>query len=485
MNMYHSCFKVPGVCSVFLLITCAHFFIPHQAAALEIVAQTGQTIAYEAGDDGSLEKGVAWPSPRFMVNGDGTVTDYLTNLVWTRDASCATSAITWAVALDNAKALKDGICSLTDGSVAGDWRLPNVRELESLIHAGVSQPAVPNSAGTGKATVGNPFTELHFSDYWTSTTNVSTKNQAFTINMEYGFLQSQTKATSRYAMFVRDNHDGSPLTPLPQTGQTSCYDSAGTVISCSNTGQDGELQKGTVWPSPRFKVNNDGTVMDNLTGIVWLQQANCTGAIGWRSAVSWAYSLSSGSCGLSDETVQHDWRLPNYRELLSLIDYGRGFLAIPGNAGDFSQFQSGYYWSSTTYAYLTGYARFVDVRTGSFANQQKTGALGYALAVRDEVISRKLTVNLQGLGSGTVKSTPAGINCPGTCQSSFERNTKVTLEASPNSVSSLSGWSISGCGLSSTCSFDMGNEAQTVTVTFDLKPDGSSVPAWLILLFGD
>jgi hypothetical protein len=42
------------------------------------VPKTGQTTAYVAGNDGYLEKGVAWPDPRFTDNGDGTVTDNLT-----------------------------------------------------------------------------------------------------------------------------------------------------------------------------------------------------------------------------------------------------------------------------------------------------------------------------------------------------------------------------------------------------------------------
>ncbi len=50
------------------------------------VPRTGQTISYAAGDDGDLQKEVAWPKPRFTDLGDGTVTDNLTGLIWTKNA---------------------------------------------------------------------------------------------------------------------------------------------------------------------------------------------------------------------------------------------------------------------------------------------------------------------------------------------------------------------------------------------------------------
>ena len=63
--------------------------------------------------------------------------------------------------------------------------------------------------------------------------------------------------------------------PVEKTWQTICYDDNGFVIPCDNTGQDGEYQKGVVWPAPRFTDNEDGTITDNLTGLMWLKDANC------------------------------------------------------------------------------------------------------------------------------------------------------------------------------------------------------------------
>jgi hypothetical protein len=50
------------------------------------VPKTGQTTSYALGDDGDLQMGIAWPEPRFTDNEDGTVTDNLNGLMWTKDA---------------------------------------------------------------------------------------------------------------------------------------------------------------------------------------------------------------------------------------------------------------------------------------------------------------------------------------------------------------------------------------------------------------
>ena len=101
--------------------------------------------------------------------------------------------------------------------------------------------------------------------------------------------------------------------PVAKTGQTTL----------SATGDDGDLEKGVAWPSPRFTDNGNGTVTDNLTGLIWLKNANADGVKTWANALSYCNSLASGLAGLSDGSVAGDWRLPNVKELHSLIDYGR------------------------------------------------------------------------------------------------------------------------------------------------------------------
>jgi hypothetical protein len=104
--------------------------------------------------------------------------------------------------------------------------------------------------------------------------------------------------------------------PVPQTGQMLCYDTAGNVINCSGTGQDGALRKGVPWPNPRFTNNGNGTITDNLTGLIWAQNQNCFNNVTWATALALANTLASGACGLNDGSIAGDWRVPNVMELL-------------------------------------------------------------------------------------------------------------------------------------------------------------------------
>ena len=54
--------------------------------------------------------------------------------------------------------------------------------------------------------------------------------------------------------------DTGSLAPVPKTGQTTCFNEAGTAISCADTGQDGDIQAGVAWPNPRFVDHGNGTV---------------------------------------------------------------------------------------------------------------------------------------------------------------------------------------------------------------------------------
>jgi hypothetical protein len=76
--------------------------------------------------------------------------------------------------------------------------------------------------------------------------------------------------------------------------------------------------------------------------------------------------------------------------------------------------------------------------------------------------------DVSGNGSGTVISSPSGINCASTCSYAFPYNTTVTLTASPTPSSVFAGWSGSGCSGSGTCVVTM-NAAKSVTATFNLN----------------
>ena len=178
--------------------------------------------------------------------------------------------------------------------------------------------------------------------------------------------------------------------PVEKTGVTTCYDTSGTPISCTDTGQDGDFQKGVSWPNPRFTDNGDGTVTDNLTDLIWLENANClSGTTNWASALSYCNNLESGDCDLSDGSVAGDWRLPNIRELQSLIHYGVYSPAVPNTSGTgkwatgdpFTNVQSYYYWSSSTYAGITSIAWIVNMYVGNVSSNAKSD-LNYVWPVR-------------------------------------------------------------------------------------------------------
>ena len=148
-----------------------------------------------------------------------------------------------------------------------------------------------------------------------------------------------------------------------KTGQTTCYDGFGGVIPCGGTGQDGVWQKGVAWPSPRFTDNGNGTVTDNLTGLIWLKNANCYGQLPWTIALNVANALASGSRGLTDASSAGAWRLSNVREMQSLIDYGRVSPALP-SGHPFSNVLYVPYWTSTTSAGNWSVAWFVVLSDG-------------------------------------------------------------------------------------------------------------------------
>jgi hypothetical protein len=152
-----------------------------------------------------------------------------------------------------------------------------------------------------------------------------------------------------------------PPAPVAKTGQTTCYDLGGNVVSCPSNGQDSDLQKGVTSPIPRFTDNGDGTVTDNLTGLMWTKDANLYERKIWGTALDHANNLSLGSDGCG--TSYTDWRLPNVKELQSLIDFGNEAPALSSghpfiNVGD-------KYWSSTTIEAYSLWAGCVTMRTGS------------------------------------------------------------------------------------------------------------------------
>ncbi|MBN2159415.1 MAG: DUF1566 domain-containing protein [Spirochaetes bacterium] len=283
---------------------------------------TGQTTCYDVdgntiacagtGQDGELLNGVTWTAPHFTDNGDGTITDSLTGLIW--EQSPDTTAKTWAAALAYAN----------DSELGGytDWRLPNMDELRSLFGQ-YGQSAVHTWLN------GQGFTGIQNARYWTGTTAPYSSDYSIVVHAEVGSMINWEKANTLRAILVCGFSN-----KLPKTGQTANYD-----ITYPDD-EDGDLELGVAWPSTRFTDNTDGTVTDNLTGLMWQQSPDAT-------TRNWATALADANA--STLATHADWRLPNINELESLYNAGvtpqNGWL----NSLDFIGIQSGYYWTSTTY----------------------------------------------------------------------------------------------------------------------------------------
>ncbi len=348
--------------------------------------RTGQTKIYATGDDASAAKGANWPYPRFTDNNDGTVSDHLTGLVWLKNAGCLGSSV-WSTALLAANRLASGACGLSDGSTAGQWRMPNVNELESLVDISQSNPAL---------SAGNPFTNVG-NAYWSSTTYTAASSNAMVIRFtdgrwingtESGFSDLKEYSTNS-GWAVRSG--GAGVVKLLATG---VY--AGIGGRTYGTGDDASLTTGVRTTSyQRFVDNGDGTLSDTVTGLTWLKKADCIKQ-SWAAALDTVNQLASGQCGLTDGSTAGQWRLPNRNEMLSISDraptfpQASNFSGIPGPDGVtvlgpviFNSFQVGvYYWTSSTYATDPLQAWTVYSCDFGVYNILKTDTRQYALAVR-------------------------------------------------------------------------------------------------------
>ena len=353
-----------------MLVALVGLILPALAGAYPAeVPRTGQTTCYDAagtvigctetGQDGARLAGVAWPVPHFVDNGDGAVLDSLTGLVWAKNANLLGTVdadndtddtpndgrVTWQHALHYIKKL-----NRLNYLGRNDWRLPNVNELESLVNAGVYNPALPT----------HPFTQVQSYVYWSSTTYAFFNTySAWVMYMDDGYVYYGDKEYYCYVWPVRAGKCGldNSVICLPKTGHTTCYDTAGTVIGCAGTGQDGDIQAGVDWPSQQFVDNGDGTVTDKLTGLEWTKDANTAGTgKTWQQALDFVKTLNTGG--------HRDWRLPNRRELRSL-----NF----SQTHPFTNLQLVfYYWSSTSCANKTNYAWLKLLFDGSILYYDKS-----------------------------------------------------------------------------------------------------------------
>ena len=169
------------------------------------VLSTGQVVNYAAGDDADLQLGVSAAGQRFEDNADGTFSDTLTGLTWLGVRDCV-PLHTWQISLEFANnfSSSSGDCpNLSDGSEAGDWRMPNVRELLTLMNYSVAFPAWEPEIPFSGEWLQDPISGA----YWSSTSfeGSNPATTAYAINSGVGLAQANGKNIRiQYILPVRD-----------------------------------------------------------------------------------------------------------------------------------------------------------------------------------------------------------------------------------------------------------------------------------------
>lgn len=261
--------------------------------------------------------------PSYKDNGDGTVTDNVTGLMWQKDPG---SKVLYT----------DGISGLSNFKLANynDWRVPTIKELYSLILFDGTDPSV---CRPGKCSV-VPFI----------------KNDVF--SFKYGdttagerAIDSQYMSSTKYVSTTM-NGDDTAFGVNFADGRIKGYPTVSGIGGKPMKYYLLHVRGSLTYGKNDFSVVGD-TVSDKSTGLVW-QKNDVAGGKTWLEAISYCEGLN-----LSGQT---DWRLPNAKELQSIVDYSRspdttksaaidpvfGSQSITNEAG---QTDWPYYWTSTTH----------------------------------------------------------------------------------------------------------------------------------------
>jgi hypothetical protein len=412
----------------------------------------------------------------YIDNGDGTVTDNGTGLMWQQ--ATAPDNYTWEHAL-----------AYCDNSTLGDytdWRLPTAKELASLVDTNRYNPSINPTYFSGTGAV----------YYWSSTTYVSGSGRALGVNFYDGGVYDGDMMVNNYVRAVRGGQSGAfddlTLWPVPDTGQTTCYNVSGT-ISCPSPGQPfyGQDANYSINSPAYTKLAAGCTALpDNattwvmvraaVTGLVWEEKHakdsddNYTDPNDADNTYSWSGDYSGHNFISNLNTANYggfsDWRMPTVKELQSIVDYGRFDPSINPEYFPNTAVASGY-WSFTEYEVDSGNAWYVNFGNGKVNDYDKTGS-SYVRAVRggQSAAFDNLTLFKSGAGTGSVTSSDGKMDCGSDCSethTSYISCTEVTLTAAAALGSTFAGWRHSGCSGTGSCTVTM-NAHKSVTAEFEL-----------------
>jgi len=148
---------------------------------------------------------------RYVDNGDGTITDNRTDLIWLKNANCFGEKY-WKTAMQSAANLAHGYCGLGDGSTPGMWRLPTKEEWEAMVDKRYNGPALSNAEGTAQWKEGDAFLDVkrnyNYNDnyYWSSTSHADNASNACVVYLRDGDMRWAGKTSSHYVWAVRGGH---------------------------------------------------------------------------------------------------------------------------------------------------------------------------------------------------------------------------------------------------------------------------------------
>lgn len=198
----------------------------------------------------------------FIDNGDSTVSDSITGLMWQKSDDGSTYNWYQAAGIFDATYNSTSINVCKSLTLAGftNWRLPGLRELFSILDM------VGNSSYTMLADTN--YFQSTGEKYWSTTQNNTYKDSAYVVGT-YGYNSAPIGAAANSVRCVR----------------------------------------GTSWGQNSYVDNGNGTVTDNMSGLVW-QQSDDGVARNWSEALSYCENLTLANSS--------EWRLPDIRELESL-----------------------------------------------------------------------------------------------------------------------------------------------------------------------
>lgn len=281
--------------------------------------------------------------PAYRVSGDGlTVEDRVTGLTWTRSPDLDGDGDIDAadkLSYSGAKALPAKLNKAKFGGFS-DWRLPTIKELYSLILFSGTDPSGPGSSEL------RPFIDTAAFAFGYGDTGAG--ERAIDAQFASSSLYQATVGAGMQLLFGVNFADGR-IKGYGLKGPTGAEKTFYVYCVRGNPAYGDNL----------FKSNGDGTITDRATGLTWAAADSGTGMT-WAEALAWvARQNAAGYLGHSD------WRLPNIKELQSIVDYSRGpeisgsaaihpLFRVSSITNETGQRDFPYFWSSTTHAQATG-----------------------------------------------------------------------------------------------------------------------------------